>query len=31
MAAAVLLQLTYFRTFWGALVRRAWLGLRGTR
>ena len=31
MAAAVLLQLTYFRSFWGALVRRAWLGLRGTR
>ncbi len=31
MAAAVLLQLTYFRSFWGALARRAWLGLRGTR
>jgi CRP-like cAMP-binding protein len=31
IAAAVLLQLAYFRRFWGALVRRAWLGIRGAR
>ena len=31
MAAAVLLQLVYFRAFWRAVGRRAWLGLRGTR
>ena len=31
MAAAALLQLVYFRAFWRALARRAWLGLRGTR
>jgi CRP-like cAMP-binding protein len=31
LAVAVLLQLTYFRAFWAALVRRAWLGLRGAR
>ena len=31
MAAAVLVQLTYFRKFWGALVRRAWLRVRGFR
>ena len=31
MAIAVLLQLTYFRRFWGALARRTWLGLRGAR
>jgi hypothetical protein len=31
IAAAALLQLVYFRSFWGALVRRAWLGLRGAR
>jgi hypothetical protein len=31
LAAAVLLQLTYFRTFWSALLRRTWLGLRGAR
>jgi CRP-like cAMP-binding protein len=30
-AAAVLVQLAYFRTFWGALVRRAWLSARGAR
>jgi len=31
IAAAVLLQLVYFRRFWGALARRAWLTLRGSR
>ena len=31
MATGVLLQLVYFRAFWRAVVRRAWLGLRGTR
>jgi hypothetical protein len=31
LAVAVLLQLTYFRTFWSALLRRTWLGLRGAR
>jgi len=29
IAAAVLLQLVYFRAFWAALARRAWLALRG--
>ncbi len=29
LAIAVLIQLTYFRRFWTAIVRRAWLGLRG--
>jgi CRP-like cAMP-binding protein len=31
VAAAVLLQLVYFRAFWGALARRAWLQLVGSR
>ena len=31
IAAAILLQLVYFRRFWTALGRRAWLELRGTR
>jgi CRP-like cAMP-binding protein len=31
LAVAVLIQLAYFRTFWIAVIRRAWLGLRGTR
>jgi len=31
IAAAVLIQLIYFRRFWSALLRRAWLELRGTR
>jgi hypothetical protein len=31
MAAALLVQLTYFRRFWGALARRAWLRARGLR
>jgi CRP-like cAMP-binding protein len=31
LAAATLLQLIYFRNFWRALARRAWLGVRGTR
>jgi CRP-like cAMP-binding protein len=31
MAAALLVQLTYFRRFWGALARRAWLRVRGLR
>ncbi len=31
MAAAVLLQLVYFRRFWGAVARRTWLSVRGTR
>jgi CRP-like cAMP-binding protein len=29
--AAVLVQLTYFRRFWGALARRGWLRARGHR
>jgi CRP-like cAMP-binding protein len=29
--AALLVQLTYFRKFWGALARRAWLRARGLR
>jgi len=31
IAAAALVQLIYFRRFWAAVVRRAWLGLRGAR
>jgi CRP-like cAMP-binding protein len=31
VAVAVLLQLTYFRKFWSAVARRAWLGVRGAR
>lgn len=31
IAAGVLLQLVYFRAFWRAMARRAWLGLRGMR
>jgi CRP-like cAMP-binding protein len=31
IAAALLLQLAYFRRFWAALLRRAWLQLRGAR
>ena len=31
LAIAVLIQVTYFRRFWAALARRAWLGLRGAR
>jgi hypothetical protein len=31
IAAAVLVQLIYFRRFWRALARRTWLGLRGAR
>jgi CRP-like cAMP-binding protein len=30
-AAALLVQLTYFRRFWAALARRAWLRARGLR
>jgi CRP-like cAMP-binding protein len=30
-AAAVLVQLTYFRRFWGAIARRAWLSMKGAR
>ncbi|MGO9838189.1 MAG: hypothetical protein ACLP1X_28740 [Polyangiaceae bacterium] len=30
-AAAVLVQLTYFRPFWSALARRAWLSMKGAR
>lgn len=30
-AAAVLLQLVYFRAFWSALARRAWLSGKGSR
>ena len=30
-AVVVLVQLVWFRTFWGALARRAWLTLRGAR
>ena len=29
LAVGVLLQLVFFRRFWAALARRAWLGLRG--
>ena len=31
IAAAVLVQLVYFRTFWAALVRRTWNSVRGAR
>ncbi len=31
IAAAVLLQLVYFRAFWRAVARRAWLAVRGAR
>ncbi len=31
VAAAVLVQLVWFRRFWGALARRALLGMRGAR
>jgi CRP-like cAMP-binding protein len=31
VAAALLLQVIYFRHFWRAVVRRAWLSLRGAR
>jgi CRP-like cAMP-binding protein len=31
VAAATLVQLVWFRRFWGALVRRAWLTMRGAR
>jgi CRP-like cAMP-binding protein len=31
IAAAILLQLVYFRRFWAAVGRRAWLGVRGVR
>ncbi len=31
VAAAALVQLTYFRRFWGALARRAWLSVKGAR
>jgi len=31
IAAALLLQLVYFRRYWRALARRAWFGLRGWR
>jgi CRP-like cAMP-binding protein len=30
-AAALLVQLTYFRPFWAALAKRAWLSARGAR
>ena len=30
MAVVVLVQLTYFRTFWGAVFRRSWHAMRGT-
>jgi CRP-like cAMP-binding protein len=30
-AAAVLVQLTYFGRFWGAIARRAWLSMKGAR
>ena len=30
-AAAVLVQLVWFRRFWGAVARRAFLALRGAR
>ena len=31
LAVAVLVKLIYFRTFWAAVARRTWLGLRGAR
>jgi hypothetical protein len=31
VAAATLVQLVWFRRFWGAVVRRAWLSARGAR
>jgi CRP-like cAMP-binding protein len=31
IAAAALLQLVYFRAFWRAVARRAWLAVRGAR
>ena len=31
VAAAVLVQLVYFRTFWTAVARRSFRALRGTR
>lgn len=31
IAAAALVQLIYFRNFWRAIARRAWLGVRGAR
>jgi CRP-like cAMP-binding protein len=31
IAAAALIQLTYFRRLWSALVRRTWLAVRGAR
>jgi hypothetical protein len=31
LAATVLVQLAYFRSFWAALARRAWLRARGAR
>jgi hypothetical protein len=30
-AAAILIQLVWFRRFWGAVMRRAWLSARGAR
>jgi CRP-like cAMP-binding protein len=30
-AAAILVQLVWFRRFWGAVMRRAWLTMRGAR
>jgi hypothetical protein len=31
LAAVLLVQLAYFRSFWTALARRAWLRVRGAR
>jgi CRP-like cAMP-binding protein len=31
IAAAVLVQIVYFRRFWTALLRRTWYGMRGAR
>lgn len=31
IAAAILVQVTYFRTFWMAIARRSWFALRGGR
>jgi hypothetical protein len=31
VAAATLVQLVWFRRFWGAMVRRTWFAVRGTR
>jgi CRP-like cAMP-binding protein len=31
IAAAVLVQVTYFRTFWMAIARRSWFAMRGGR